>query len=184
MRILPYTLHACKTVLYRTKIHPWALCGDVSDEILLELYEAVVVVIYSSYLSQSPGDSYYPGLTDAKDDHNGLISQEVLLTKSTIGLLDLQNKLSPSPSTSISSERPTSSIWSSKAANSLDFRFQAYAQSICPLGNQIIKQEGLHKRSIHWVPSLQTKCTPANAADIDAMVTKKRSPRKKIVKKA
>lgn len=165
-------------MLYRTKIHPWALCGDISDEVLLELYEAIVTVIYSSYLSQQPGDSYYPGLTDAKDDHNGLISQEVL-AKNTISLKDLKKKISPSTSP-VSSEKPTTSIWYSKAANSLDFRFQAYAQQICPLGNQIIKQEGLHKRSIHWVPSLQTRCTPANG--IDTTIVKKRSTRKKVVK--
>ena len=146
----------------------------------MELYEAIVTVIYSSYLSQQPGDSYYPGLTDARDDHNGLISQEVLVSKSTISLKDLENKISPS-SSSLSPEKP-SSIWNSKAANSLDFRFQAYAQQICPLGNHIIKQEGLHKRSIHWVPSLQTKCTPANADILDTIVTKKRRTRKKVVK--
>jgi hypothetical protein len=146
-------------VLYRTRIHPWALCGDVSDDVLFELYEAIVTVIYSSYLSQQPGDAYYPGLTDAKDDHNGLISKEVL-QKNKISLKDLQTMISPTSSdTKDTSER--SSVWESKAANSLDFRFQAYAQHICPLGNIIVKEEGLHKRAVHWVPSLQTKCAPA-----------------------
>lgn len=164
-------------VLYRTRIHPWALCGDVSDDVLFELYEAIVTVIYSSYLSQQPGDSYYPGLTDAKDDHNGLISKE-MLEKNKISLKDLQNMILPTSPDSEEKSK-TSSVWNSKAANSVDFRFQAYAQQICPLGYAIVKEEGLHKRAVHWVPALQIKCAPAVEAVKIVKVKKARAKKAK-----
>lgn len=134
-----------------------------------------MTVIYSSYLSQQPGDSYYPGLTDAKDNHNGLISKEIL-EKNKISLKDLQKMISPS-STDPKNTSKTSSVWNSKAANSANFRLQAYAQHVCPLGNMIVKEEGLHKRAIHWVPSLQTKCAPAVEA-VKIVKVKKTRPKK------
>jgi hypothetical protein len=42
-------------VLYRAKIHPWAICGDLDEEILLEIYNTIAIVIHTSYLSQQPG---------------------------------------------------------------------------------------------------------------------------------
>ena len=136
-----------------------------------------MTVIYSSYLSQQPGDAYYPGLTDAKDDHNGLISKEVL-QKNKISLKDLQTMISPTSSEPKDKSR-ISSVWTSKAANSANFRFQAYAQQICPLGNTIVKEEGLHKRAVHWVPALQTKCAPAVET---VKIAKVKKPRAKKLK--
>ena len=163
------------SVLYRSRIHPWAVCGDVSDEILLELYNTIVIVIYSSYLSQQPGDSYYPGLVDGNDehDHNGLLSKEILKknmisSNSLKELKELEQLLLSDNGTlkSLKSNKDKTenkelkSIWNSKEANSKNFKFQVYAQRVCPLGNIIQKVEGPHKRSIHWVKSVQTKCTP------------------------
>ena len=195
-------------MLYRSKIHPWAVCGDLTDDILFELYETIVVVIYSSYLSQKPGDSYYPGLVDHEDDHNGLLSKE-MLKKNKIELNMIQelllsntvdnklsNKLNKSKSSKIiessinnntnninndnkEKEIRISTIWNSKEANTPIFRFQVYSQQYCPLGNIIIKEEALHKRSIHWVESIQTKCSPKNPVKKIEVVKKPRKVKSK-----
>lgn len=190
------------------------MCGGIDDETLLELYETIVTVIYSSYLSHQPGDSYYPGLTDHNDDHNGLISKEILkknVLDTQINIEELNSliescsedeknmrKLIKTPSkvqktktagiTGTSDgdiddqigDIPLNPIWNSDKANSRQFRFQVYAQKTCPKGIAVIKEEGLHKRSIHWVPSIQVKCAPIiNLVDgVEVKIVKVKKPRK------
>lgn len=157
LTLIGKTSDVLNTVLYRTRIHPWALCGYISEEILYELYESIAIVIQSSYLSQQ---LYYPGLVDAQDNHNGLMSKEEV-KKNRITLEELQRSVSPSavsPAANAGSSR--SSVWHSVEATSTVFRLKAYAQTVCPLGNAIIKEKGLHDRSVHWVPSVQVRCAP------------------------
>ena len=116
-----------------------------------------MIVIQSSYLSQQ---LYYPGLVDAQDNHNGLMSKEEV-SRNRITLQELRKNISPSAASPVGSDGSSrSSVWSSTEATSTVFRLKAYAQLVCPLGNAIIKEEGLHKRSVHWVPSLQVRCAP------------------------
>ena len=164
------------------------MCGDLTDDILFQLYETIVIVIYSSYLSQKSGNSYYRSISDQTDDSNGLLSMEILkkneinsmksakkkelcsLSSSLDIDLSLEKILKLKPEKKITknsfeSNDPKiriSNVWDSKMANTPVFKFQVYSQQYCPLGNLIKKEEALHKRSIHWVESVQTKCTPKN----------------------
>ena len=175
------------------------MCGDLADDILFELYETIVIVIYSSYLSQKSGNSYYRNMSDQTDDSNGLLSKEIL-KKNEIDLmnsskeldslsssldidLSLEKIIKPKPVKKITQNLVEcndpkiriSNIWDSKLANTPTFKFQVYAQQYCPLGNLIIKEEALHKRSVHWVESIQTKCTPKNGRII---IEKKKKSKK------
>lgn len=117
-----------------------------------------MIVIQSSYLSQQ---TYYPGLVDTQDNHNGLMSKEQIL-KNRITLEELRKSIDSSGSSPVDQVRGSrNSVWTSAEANSIAFKMQAYAQVVCPLGNAIIKEEGLHKRAVHWVPSVQVRCAPS-----------------------
>ena len=121
---------------------------------------------------------------DHEDDHNGLLSKEILKknmidTEITISHLQAQVESDNSASKVGKPEKAgkagkvgksgdvkdveiKKSIWLSKEANSMDFKFQVYAQRICPIGCVVVKEEGLHKRSVHWVPSVQVVGAPEN----------------------
>lgn len=45
---------------------------------------------------------------------------------------------------------------------SMDFKFSVYAQKRDPLGHEVIREDGPHKRTIHWVREVQTKYAPTS----------------------
>jgi hypothetical protein len=145
-------------VLYRARVHPWAICGDLDEEILLEIYNTIAIVIHSSYLSQQPGNSYYPNLIEADDDdHDGLMKEVADVGRTEKLEKTFENLPVSSP---LIQMQQYDKIWYTKEANSRIFRMQAYGQKVCPRGKPIVKEEGLHKRSIHWVESIQIKFKP------------------------
>jgi len=156
-------------VLYRARIHPWALCGDLDEVILREIYNTIAIVINTSYLSQQPGNSYYPNLIEKDDDdHNGLIKD--IIDRETEKIEETFENL---PVSSPVVQMQYDEIWYTKECNSPKFRMQAYGRSECPLGNIIVKEEGLHKRSIHWVESIQVKFKPEGGIPEKAVKIKK-----------
>lgn len=97
-------------ILYRSRLHPWAVCGDLDDTAWKDLHFHIVSVIEASYATQSPRSAY---------------------------------RVDP--------------IGGADAV----FQWYVYAQDICPAGFPVVRQIGPHKRTIHWVPQVQTRCIPA-----------------------
>jgi formamidopyrimidine-DNA glycosylase len=85
-------------VLYATRIHPFSLCGELSDDDWESIYIATIDILTRSYKAQSP-----------------------------------------------------------LAVDVECFEFKVYGQRKDSLGNAVIREEGLHKRSVHWVREVQTK---------------------------
>ena len=113
-------------VLYLSKVHPWAVCGEIDQATWMSIYDAIVSIINKSYYSQMQG---YHSRYEQKIESS--IIQEI----------------------NENSDLPTH-------VASTEFRLSVYGCTICPGGFNVVKEVGLHKRSIYWVPKVQTLCSP------------------------
>ena len=51
--------------------------------------------------------------------------------------------------------------------DSEQYRWQVYRQLTCPEAYEVLRQEGLHGRTIHWVPQVQTRAAPGTGGGRD-----------------
>ena len=87
-----------------------------------------------------------------------LYDQIVIVISSSYNSQHLYRNIPASTSKGVGEEN----IWTSTEAASTSFSFLVYRQKKCPETSlPVVKETGLHGRAIHWVPSVQTLCSPS-----------------------
>ena len=125
-------------IFYRAKLNPFLNCNDLSDDQWRVLYDQIVVVV-GTHLRATP---LIYLLTHSLLTHSLTHSLAFVLIEHSFAsqLPSLQNK-------KLLSEK----------YNNQEFNFYVYSRSFCANGYKVIREEGPHKRTIHYVQELQGK---------------------------
>lgn len=150
--------------LYEAGVHPWATVGEVAadDGLAADLFHALRRVVGQSWASQrgrmlgrllaegGAGSVHRAGGGGSRPDPVAGNMERGAVPKGGIAGGGVAKRVT----------KTCGGVGWAASAEEYPFRLQVYQQKTDPLGNQVVRETGAHKRAIHWVPALQQRAAP------------------------